>query len=304
MLEKILEKLEEKINITLKDEKLKDIFKELSNIHEPSLTLGVGGSKVVSLFLEKVLSKKNEIIVKNIDLDELFLKDYSLYKNLIVVSHSGKNHGAKSVLKLNGFKKYLLTTRKSKINDEILLRYENVERIKSFVSVEDMFIPLGIILSYYLNTQVLPDYLFKTEDFNFKLKENVDIIYDYESCCAAKFLEVALVEAGIAHVTMHSKYSLCHGRSNIISSSKSLVVYFSTRENDLDKILIENLPKITDDIVFLSSLEEDKIVGDFILTWKVLNLLNYLNKKYACNIVTVKYNKVVPKIYNFKGDFK
>ncbi len=304
MLEEIVEQLEEKINIVLKQANLMSIFDNFSDIHEPTLTLGVGGSKVVSLFLEKVLSKKNKIIVKDVDFDELFLANHSLYKNIFVVSHHGKNHGVKSALKISGFKKYLLTTRKSKINNEVLLKYDNVERIKSFVSLEDMFIPMGIILSYYLNIQSLPNYLFKRENLNFKLQENIDVIYDYESNCAAKFLEVALVEAGIAHVTMHSKYSLCHGRSNIISSSKSLVVYFSTRESDLDKILIENLPSITDNIVFLSSLEEDTIIGDFILTWKVLNLLNYINKKFACNIVSVEYNKIIPKIYNFKGDFK
>jgi len=304
MMEEIIEYLEEKINTTLKSPYIKDIFTILSNVDGPSLTIGVGGSKVVSLFLGKVLTKKNGIITNDIDVEEFFLGEHNLYKNILIVSHSGKNHGIKSVLKSSSLKKYLLTTRKSQINNEILLRYENVDRIKSFVSIEDMLLPLGIILSYYLNTQDLPETLFKRENFNFKLRENVDIVYDYESQSAAKFLEVSLVEAGIAHVTVHSKYSLCHGRSNIISSSKCLVIYFSTRDSDIDKTLKDNLVKITDNIVFLSSLEEDKIIGDFILTWKVLNLLNYINKEFGCELIKVKYNNIVPKLYNFKGDFK
>lgn len=304
MLESIIESLEEKIKTTLKSSNIKSIFAILSSIDEPTLTIGVGGSKVVSLFLGKVLEKRNGIITKDIDVEEFFLSNRDLYKNVLVISHSGKNHGIKSVLKTDNFKKYLLTTRKSQINNEILLRYKNVDRIKSFVSIEDLFIPLGIILSYYLNTQDLPEIFFKEEDFDFKLRETIDIIYDYESQSAAKFLEVSLIEAGIAHVTMHSKYSLCHGRSNIISSTKSLVIYFSTRESDIDKTLKGNLAQITDDIVFLDSLEKDKIVDDFILTWKVLNLLNYINEEFGCEFINVKYNKIVPKLYHFKGDFK
>ncbi len=51
MLEEIVEKLEKKINTTIENADLNNIFNELSNIHEPTLILGVGGSKVVCLFL-------------------------------------------------------------------------------------------------------------------------------------------------------------------------------------------------------------------------------------------------------------
>jgi len=304
MLEKIVIELEEKIRISLKKTDLKNIFTLFSNINEPTLIIGVGGSKVVSLFLEKVLTTKNKIIAKNIDVEEIFLGNYDLYKNIFAISHSGKNYGIKSVLRTSHYKKYLLTTRKSKIKDEITIRYENTDRIKSFIAIEDMFIPLGIILSYYLNTQDLPKDIFKNENYNFEMKKNIDIVYDYESKTAAKFLEVALIESGIAHVTLHNKYSLCHGRSNIISKEDCLIIYFRTRNSDIDKILKENLTKIQNDIVFLSCLEEDKIIGDFILTWKVLNLLNYINKKFHYELISVKYNKIVPKLYNFKGEFK
>lgn len=303
MLEEIVLGLENKVRESLKYADLNGIFRELTDIKDPSITLGVGGSKVCSLYLEKVLERKNGVIVRDIDIDEFFENNYNSYKNMLVVSYSGKNHGVKSLMKVDGFKKYLLTSRRSKIKDEILLRYENDERIKSFISIEDMFIPLAIILSYHLGTAILPSRLFEMESFNFIFKDRVDIIFDYESRTAAKFLEVSLVESGVAHVTLHTKYSLCHGRSNTISSFDSLVVYFSSRDSDIDRMFENNLPKITNNMVLLKSMEKDKIVGDFSLTWKVLCLINYISKEFGKEFVSVKYNKIIPTIYNFKGDF-
>ena len=151
MLEKIIFELEEKTRNSIEDSDLKKIFYHLEKINTPTLLCGVGGSHVVSIFLEKVLREKNHIIVKNIDVEEYFLGNFNQYDNLIAVSYSGKNHGIKSLMK-SPKQKYLLTSRKSKIKDEVLLNYSISNRSKSFISLEDTFIPIHILTSYYLNS--------------------------------------------------------------------------------------------------------------------------------------------------------
>ena len=71
MLEKIIFELEEKTRNSIEDSDLKKIFYHLEKINTPTLLCGVGGSHVVSIFLEKVLREKNHIIVKNIDEDHI-----------------------------------------------------------------------------------------------------------------------------------------------------------------------------------------------------------------------------------------
>ncbi|HBA37672.1 MAG TPA: hypothetical protein DCY94_03030 [Firmicutes bacterium] len=302
MLETIIEDLEEKIVSVLNDSSTNEIFATLKVIDAPTLIVGVGGSRVVCEFLDKVLFTKNGIISRCIDFDEYASADLSNYENIIVVSYSGKNHGVKSIIKDGTHKKYLLTSRKSRIKDETILHYDNKKRTKSFISIEDTFIPLSIVLSYYLG-ETFPRLQLQKEKYDFSFRENVDLIYDYNSKATAKFLETSLVEAGIAHVTMHTKYSLCHGRSNIISSNPGLIIYLQSASTDLDELLLTNLPKINENIVILKTDEQNAILGDYILMRKSLDLLNYIERSFNKEFVQVKYNRIVPTLYNFKGEF-
>lgn len=302
MLEEILFHLEEKIKNSIEMSDLETLFKNLREIKNPTILCGVGGSHVVSIFLEKILIEKNNIIARNMDVEEYLLCNTNSFDNLILVSHSGKNHGIKSLMNIPK-NKFLLTTRKSKINNETLLRYSIKDRIKSFISLEDTFIPLSICLCYYLNTYKLPFSInFGTENFNIKKFENINIIYDYNSKTCASFLETTFVEAGVAPVTMHTKYSLCHGRSNLISNHESLDIYLVTKNTELDKMLKEQLPKISNNFLILEEKNLDPIIADFNLTIKALSFLNYLNKKFNIEFVNVHYNKIVPTIYHFKGE--
>lgn len=303
MLDKIVNNLEDNIVNSLTNSNLDNIYKELSNIKSPTLLCGVGGSHVVSIFLEKVLVIKNNIIAKNIDVEEYFLTDFRNYNNLILLSHSGKNHGIKSLLATNK-NKYLLTTRKGKVTNEITLNYKIENRIKSFVSFEDTMIPLSIILGYYLNLSHFPvEILSKEETFDILDFNNVNIVYDETSKTCATFLETSMIEAGISSVTMHTKYSFCHGRSNLISNKESLVIYLMTHENDLDKMLTTEMKKISNNVLILEELTKDSVIADYLLTMKALKFLNYLNKTFHKEFVNVKYNKIISTLYHFKGDF-
>lgn len=201
MLDKIVSNLEDKIVHSFSNTNLDYIYTELSNIKSPTILCGVGGSHVVSIFLEKVLVTKNNIITKNIDVEEYFLTNFSNYDNLVLLSHSGKNYGIKSLLATDK-NKYLFTTRKSKVTNEITLNYSIENRIKSFVSFEDTIIPLSIILGYYLDSYDFPgEILSKEEKFEILDFDNVNIIYDETSKACATFLETSIIEAGISSVT-------------------------------------------------------------------------------------------------------
>lgn len=302
MLEKIINDLEEKVNNSILDSDLENIFSKLSEIKNPTLVCGIGGSHVVSIFLEKILAFKNNIIIKNINAEEYFLNNFSKYDNLIVVSHSGKNNGVKRLLNSN-MKKYLFTTRKSKVSNEIILNYSIKNKIKSFVSLDSTIIPISILLCYYINSYNLKSYMLPLkESFNILEFKDVDIIYDYNSETCATFLETSFVEAGISHVTMHTKYSFCHGRSNLISNTNSLVIYLITNKSELDVILTNMIAKISNNILILQAENTDPIIADYMLTIKALYFLDYLSKSYNMEFIKVKYNKIVPTIYNFKGE--
>lgn len=222
--------------------------------------------------------------------------DLKFYKNLLLVSHKGRNYGVKALLKANQ-KKYLMTTRKSQIENEILINYQILNGAKSFVSIETTIIPLSILLCYYHNSIKIE--FPKKENYQIQTYQNIHIIYDELSKTAAYFLESSLVEAGIAPVTLHTKYSLCHGRSNSINES-SLVIYLNvTTESELDQLLIGELPKITPNFILLKSFKSN-IDADYELTIKGLYLLEQLNQEF----VKVKYNKIVPTIYHFRGTFQ
>ena len=303
MLNEIVEQLEEKIEKSLESSDLNSVSKHLENIKNPTLLCGVGGSHVVSTFLEKILTTKNRVITKNIDVEEYFLGDFKPYDNLIVCSYSGKNHGVKCLLNSKIANKYLFTNRKSKVNDEITLQYSIVNRTKSFISFDDTLIPMSLLLCYYLGTYHFPMQMIpKKEEFDVLDFDHVNIVYDETSRTCATFLETSIVEAGIASVTMYTKYSFCHGRSNLVNNKVSLVIYLMTRDSDLDNMLISEIPKICNNFLVLNTITEDSVIADYQLTIKSLYFLEYLNRVWYKEFVNVKYNKIIPTIYNFKGE--
>lgn len=304
MLNKIIDELEIKIINSCNSTDLNNISSCLSLINNNTLICGIGGSKVCAIFLEKILNKKNNVIAKSIDAEEYFLINSTKYTNLIAISYSGKNNGIKRLMKTNEQNKYLLTTRKSKISNEKILNYHIVNRIKSFISFDDTIIPLSIFLCYYLNLKDFPKKLIPKNNqiFNIRDFDSVNIIYDYDSKTTAHFLETSFIEAGIASVTMHTKYSLCHGRSNIISNSNNLVIHLITKENELDKLIKEEIPKINNNTLIIDENENDPIIGDYKLLFKALYFLNYLYNEYNKEFVNVKYNKINHNLYHYKGE--
>lgn len=303
MLEEIINTLEENITNSLTATNLNNIFTKLNKINEPTLVCGVGGSSVVSTFLAKILNQKNNIITQNISIEDYYLQNTSLYHNLILVSYSGTNHGIKSLTNTN-LNTYLLTHRKTKINNETLLNYSITNHHKSFISFDETIIPLSILICYYLDITKLDFKIPKLNNLSLKPFTNLNIIYDESSKTCATFLETTFIESGTSSVSLHTKYSLCHGRSNIINNQDSLVIYLNTNNTELDQLLINELPKISNNFLILEELNKDIIIADYLLVLKSLSLLLYLNKTYNYEFVNVKYNKIVPTIYNYQGELK
>ncbi len=303
MFKEIINNLEDNITNSLTVTNLNNIFTKLNEINEPTLLCGVGGSSVVSTFLAKILNQKNKIITHNISVENFFLHNIIPYHNLVLVSYSGENYGIKSLLNSN-LNTYLLTHRKTKIKNETLLNYTITNHHKSFISLDDTIIPLSLLLCYYLDTTKLNIKIPKLSNLSIKPFTNLNIIYDESSKTCATFLETTFIESGHASVSLHSKYSLCHGRTNIISNKDSLVIYLNTHNTELDQLLIDEIPKITSNFLVLEELNKDIIIADYLLVLQSLSLLLYLNQTYNYEFVNVKYNQIVPTVYNFKGELK
>ena len=73
-------------------EKIKDI---LLGIKESTLVCGVGGSNVVSNYLSKILSIKNNIVCESITPRDVLYRNLKGFKNIISCSYSGNNYGVR-----------------------------------------------------------------------------------------------------------------------------------------------------------------------------------------------------------------
>lgn len=125
--------------------KIKEV---LSSITEPTLVSGVGGSSVVSLFLSKVLSEKNDIICENVTPRDLLYKNLRGYKNIIACSYSGNNFGVMTSFD-NDLNKFLLS--KNLKNGISNIQYSAEDTEESFISLSSTLIPMTILLIYYLD---------------------------------------------------------------------------------------------------------------------------------------------------------
>jgi hypothetical protein len=77
-----------------------------------------------------------------------------------------------------------------------------------------------------------------------------------------------------------------------------------TKENELDSLLIENIKKINDNFLLIKCLNDDYIISDYNLLIKSLYFLDYCNKKFNMEFINVKYNNIIPTIYNYDGELR
>lgn len=277
-------------------------FDSLKEISGNTLITGVGGSMVVAKFLSKVLENKNHILCDTQEISSIYHKDLTKYKNEIIVSASGKNNGVKGLLKYGEIKKYLFTESKKENKEVEMLTYEVLDKEESFVSLARTLVPISLLVHYYsdrlenINIQKEKLYLSSLD-----ISLDFEVLYDYESITTASFLESTFIEAGISSIILHDKYSYCHGRSTLGSKKKNNLIYLLGKKSELDRVLLENLPKMYEHILILESKETDSVLIDYDLLKQAFSFIYQLSKATKKDLSKVKYAPIVSKLYHFKG---
>lgn len=189
------EKLQSRVLTSIDKTDLSKIKEILGSINEPTLTSGVGGSYVVSNFLSKVLSKKNNIVCENTTPRDIVYRNLKCYKNIIACSYSGKNLGV-DVAFNNNLNRYLLS--KNEKEGIINLNYKVLEEEHSFISLSSTLIPMTILLLYYYNDiNLIKEILSYNSKFEIISGNIYEILSGYDTSTASSFIESTMVESGI-----------------------------------------------------------------------------------------------------------
>ena len=155
------------------------------------------------------------------------------------------------------------------------------------------------MLNYYLDNKL--DFS-KYEPVNFNITKNCNIYEIFsglETSTASKYLESTMIESGIGIPIIHDKYSYCHGRSTLSTVRNNIAIYFNGN-TELDKLLLEELPKYYKDVIVLDS--HPGLLNEFILLLKCLYLTKYIAEEQQKDLSGVNYNPIVKKLYKYKGD--
>lgn len=294
------EKLERRIFDSLYNTDLEKINYELSKIKGPILVSGVGGSSVVSEYASKILTKKNHIISRNTEPRDFKYIDTNIYQNVLACSYSGNNYGVELAF-LNNLKHYLLASQENKRDDITNLTYTCLDKEHSFISLSATLIPCSILLNYYLDNakERIIDNL---DSYNYDFDVTGDafeIFTGIDTSTASKYLESTMVESGIAIPIIHDKYSYCHGRSTTSTVNNNIAIYLNTK-TELDKLLLEELPKYYKDVVVINSC--GSILGEYITLVKCMYLTKYIAQSKEKDLSGVDYNPIVKKLYKYNGN--
>ena len=285
---------------SLENTDLEFIRRELSNLDEPTIFSGVGGSSVVSDFASKVVNHKNGIITINSEPRD-FIYRKNAFKNVVSCSYGGNNYGVKLSF-LKDLKKYLLSN--NSYNEEYItyLKYNTtIDSENSFISLGATLIPVSILMDYYLDGKDDFIDLINEKDFNFDTRNNIyEIFSGLDTSSASSYLESTMIESGIGVPIVHDKYSYCHGRSTLSKNFNSNVIYFN-RNTDFDKFMLEELKKYYNNIIIINSKFDDQILDDYQMLIQVMYLTKYLAEKKKVDMSKVDYCPIVKQIYKYHG---
>lgn len=292
-------KLQNRVLDSLSMTDLIKIQKILSNIDGPTLSSGVGGSSVVSIFLSKVLSNKNNIICESVTPRDLIYKNLNCYKNIIACSYSGNNFGIETSFN-NNLKKYLFS--RNTFENVTNIKYEISDIEHSFISLSSTLIPMTILLAYYLENDlsIIKEILSLTYNFNFKNSDIYEILSGYDSNTAHTFIESTMVESGIGIPVVHDKYDFCHGRSTFNLCYSSNLIFFNCNSK-LDRLYDTELNTYYNDIIKINKMFDDEIINDYYFTYISMLLCKQIAEEKNKDLSNVNYSKLVKKLYFYKG---
>lgn len=292
-----------KTSILNANEEVEEILKYLKKIDKITLCVGSGGSRIVADFASKVFIKKNNIYASSYSPQDISFF-YNLDKYVCIFSNHGKNHGVKSLV--NSDDTILISSRKNKISNEVLLSYQDVDE-HSFIAIKATIVPMSIMLHYYLGDKFweIITSIFSAIDENLNFIGSGDIIniFTEETTLAvASFLESTLVESGLGYPLRHNKYDYCHGRSTINKDYQNDAIMLIGNKHELDDKLISVINLTMKNVLVMASPFSDDIVSDFYLTLQAIYLVKNMAKNKNIDLANVKYDPLAVKnLYHFKG---
>ena len=293
------EKLERRVRDTLNNTDLDRINYELSKLDEPTLVSGVGGSRVVSEYASKIIASKNNIITRNTEPRDFKYMNIKPYKNVLACSYSGNNYGVEMAF-LNDLKHYLLASKVNDREDVTNLTYNCEDKEKSFISLAATLAPCSVLLNYYLNDKDKIIESYETTKFDFDTNcDAYEIFSGLDTSVASEFLGSTMVESGIGIPIIHDKYSYCHGRSTTSTVNNNIAIYFNGN-TELDKILLEELPKYYKDVVVLDY--NNSLFDEYLLLVKCMHLTRHIAVSKEKDLSGVDYNPIVKKLYKYNGN--
>lgn len=294
--------LKERVIDSLDNTDLDYIRNVLSQLDEPTIFSGVGGSSVVSEFGAKVINTKNDIVSVHSEPRDFLYRNNSAFRNVIACSYSGNNYGVELSF-LEELRKYLLSNN-SFDNDKVTyLKYNTaIDKERSFISLGATLIPVSILMNYYLdgkNSTMLD--CIEEVSFDFDLGSDIyEIFSGYDTSTASKYLESTMVESGIGIPIVHDKYSYCHGRSTLGINYNGVAIYYN-RNTEFDKMMLEELKQFYSRIIIIDSKFQDQILDDYQMLIQSMYLTKYIAEKKSKDLSKVEYSPIVKKLYRYNG---
>ncbi len=334
--------LKERVFNSLSKTDLDEIRNILSSINEPTLVSGVGGSGVVSNYLAKVLSIKNDIVCEPITPRDVLYRNLKGFKNIIACSYKGNNYGVRTSFN-NNLNKYLFS--KNKLDGVTNINYNVEDEENSFISLAATIIPMTIALLYYCNDlsivedilQTVPQYsirinnlnelfigyestpndLIKPQEINFFLEDVYKIIPFFPVTLGdSKVYEIlGGYETSSATHFLESTMTeaglfipVVHDKYDYCHGRSNLNFEYSNNliffdnETQLDKYYQEILPEQYKNIISIKKKFDDNIINDYYLTYISMMLCKELAKSLDKDLSLIKYSPLVKKLYRYEGE--
>ena len=296
-MEEVFLGLQDTVKKSLDNTDLERVRYLLGTIDKPTLITGVGGSNIVSDFAAKVLNEKNNIITRNSETRDLLYMNLNGYDNVLSCSYSGNNYGVDMSFS-NDLNHYLLTAKDNNRDDITTIKY-NMDEERSFISLGATLVPCSVLLNYYLNGD--NSFVDSINNYKFNFDTNCDcfeIFSGYDTSTISNYLDSTLTEAGVGIPVVHDKYSYCHGRSTICTNKNNIAIYLN-KNTELDKLMLEELPKYYKDIIVFNV--RDGLKGEYEALVEAMYLTKFLADTSNKDLVKVDYNPIVQKLYKYRG---
>ncbi len=301
------DKLESRI---LNAKYLENSIDKIRGLNGSTLIVCTGGSKVVGNYFKLCLELHGNFVSVIEPRDYFYMSNPNSYDNLVVISHSLRSNGLDSIINSFGNNKLVFTGSDCNYDCDFV-KYEIIDREKSFISLATTLVPMKILLeSFYgeCSDLLIKDMLDNAKslvqsiDYDFGGSQIIQVLSGYDSLVSQSALESSLIETGASSVVIHDKGSFCHGRSNLLYRySDSPVIFLGSVFSDFNDLLKSVLCDYK--VLDFSSIKYDSL---YLEEYYKVVLMYYLSLKICLDknidMTMPDYDeRVVKKLYSYKG---